>query len=292
MEAHARLDRVFKQVVGPGDFAISPNRNCLRGCSCERARSWASVSASFSAGFGGDDDYTIHKLRPNARNYTFDASQPAAVRVKSGDVIEVQCLDASDGWLQPTGTGATTAHYAKRRHTPEIMARFPGNPNCEPVYVEGAEPGDNLHVELLELRSETWGWTGVRRGFGLLAGDQLFPDDRLQIWQLHPDTRAPCEFGDTGIKVPYRPFCGCMGVAPPPGEVWEEGQEPGVVTIGPPNIAGGNIDTKHLVEGSTVRLPVFVPGALFSLGDGHAAQGDGEVCGSAIECHMWVRWPV
>ena len=221
--------------------------------------------------------------------YSYAADNPPGKSVSSGDVVEVQCLDASDGWLGPDGPESTTEHYAKRRHTPKIMEQFPGNPVCEPVYVDGAEPGDTLMVEILQLRTADWGWTGVRRGFGLLDGDPLLTEDRLRIWKLHPDTRDPCELADTGIKVPYRPFCGCMGVAPPPEEQWEEGQPPGVVSIGPPNINGGNIDTKHLVEGAKVLLPVFVKGALFSCGDGHAAQGDGEVCGSAIETHMWVR---
>ena len=156
--------------------------------------------------------------------------------MQSGDAIEVQCLDASDGWLEASGPGSTTEHYAKRRHTPEIMEQFPGNPVCEPVFVEGAEPGDTLQVELLELRTADWGWTGVRRGFGLLDGDPLLTEDRLRIWKLHPETREPCELGETGIKVPYRPFCGCLGVAPPPDGQFEAGQPEGVVTIAPPNL--------------------------------------------------------
>ena len=280
-----RLGHVLNSVGSPsavGLFArrASAGAYCLTACGCGAG---ARHDESASAG------YTIHQLRNNARVYSYSAANPPGKTVRSGDVIEVQCLDASDGWLGPEGPESTTEHYAKRRHTPEIMEKYPGNPVCEPVYVEGAEPGDTLVVEILELRTADWGWTGVRRGFGLLEGDPLLTEDRLRVWKLHPDTREPCELADTGIKVPCRPFCGCMGVAPPPDEQWEAGQPPGVVSIGPPNINGGNIDTKHLVEGAKVLLPVFVQGALFSCGDGHAAQGDGEVCGSAIETHMWVR---
>ena len=185
---------------------------------------------------GGGDGYTIHELAPNARVYTYSSTNPAGAVVQSGDAIEVQCLDASDGWLEASGPGSTTEHYAKRRHTPESMKQFPGNPVCEPVFVEGAEPGDTLQVELMELRTADWGWTGVRRGFGLLDGDPLLTEDRLRIWKLHPETREPCELGETGVKVPYRPFCGCLGVAPPPDGQFEAGQPEGVVTIAPPNL--------------------------------------------------------
>ena len=207
----------------PGAFAHQ-----LSCCGC---------SALGGGGAGGGDGYhTIHELAPNARVYTYSSTNPPGAVVQSGDAIEVQCLDASDGWLEASGPGSTTEHYAKRRHTPEIMEQFPGNPVCEPVFVEGAEPGDTLQVELLELRTADWGWTGVRRGFGLLDGDPLLTQDRLRIWKLHPETREPCELGETGIKVPYRPFCGCLGVAPPPEGQFEAGQPEGVVTIAPPNL--------------------------------------------------------
>ena len=118
--------------------------------------------SALAGGGGGEGDgyHTIHELAPNARVYTYSSANPPGAVVQSGDAIEVQCLDASDGWLEASGPGSTTEHYAKRRHTPEIMEQFPGNPVCEPVFVEGAEPGDTLQVELLELRTADWGWTG------------------------------------------------------------------------------------------------------------------------------------
>jgi acetamidase/formamidase len=147
------------------------------------------------------------------------------------------------------------------------------NPVSGPVFVKSARPGDVLAVELLEFRPPKWGWTAIIPEFGLLADE--FPDPWLRISEVDAET-ATVRFAD-GIAVPYRPFPGTIGVAP---------SEPGEHPILPPSRFGGNMDTKHLRAGATLFLPVGAEGALFSLGDTHAAQGDGEVCGTAVEAAM------
>lgn len=148
------------------------------------------------------------------------------------------------------------------------------NPVTGPVYVDGAEPGDALAVDILDFDESGWGWTGIIPGFGLLAED--FTEPWLNISRY--DERF-VEF-QPGIRLPTRPFPGTVGVAL---------AEPGTHSVVPPRAHGGNLDIRDLTRGSRLLLPVAVPGALFSLGDTHVAQGDGEVCGTAIESAMTVR---
>jgi acetamidase/formamidase len=142
-----------------------------------------------------------------------------------------------------------------------------------PVYVEGAELGDGLEVEVISIKHKGWGWNAVIPGFGLLGED--FPTPYLHHYKLG---RTHCEFRKD-ILIPYEPFCGVMGVAP---------REPGRLNTIPPRENGGNIDIRHLTRGTRVMFPVLTPGALFSCGDCHLAQGDGEVNGSGIESPMTV----
>jgi acetamidase/formamidase len=150
------------------------------------------------------------------------------------------------------------------------------DPIFGPIFVNGSKPGDVLKVEFLDLQCSLYGWTAILKGFGIIAED--FPDPYLKIWDLSP---AQVEKGyavlKEGIQIPIRPFLGVVGVAP--GEAGE------FSTI-PPLDTGGNIDCKYITRGLTLYLPIRVHGALFSCGDGHAAQGDGEVGGSAIETPM------
>lgn len=145
----------------------------------------------------------------------------------------------------------------------------PGLALTGPVYVEGAEPGDCLELEILDIVPADWGYTVIEPGMGLLKDE--IPGPSFRAWDLSNGRTA--RFNDS-IQVPIEPFLGAIGVAPPHGEVRE--------SI-PPSRWGGNIDTRQLTAGSTVWLPVAVEGALLSVGDAHAAQGDGEVCGAAIE---------
>jgi acetamidase/formamidase len=182
-------------------------------------------------------------------------------RVASGDTIEIDALDASCGQI---GEGATVE--AVRTLDFSRVDQVNG-----PIYVEGARPGDTLQIEFLDLTPAGWGWTAIIPGFGLLADE--FPEPALKMWRL---VDGWAEF-TPGIRIPLEPFCGEIGLAP---------GEPGAHSTIPPYRHGGNMDTKHLTRGATLYLPVEVEGALFSLGDGHAAQGDGEVCGTAIETPM------
>lgn len=191
----------------------------------------------------------------------WDRALEPALEIEAGDDIELRVPDASHDQI---GENAVVADLAAVDF--ERM-----NPVAGPVFVRGARPGDVLEVELLELRTRAWGWTGIVPGFGLLADD--FPEPWLRISRIE---RGRVLFGDR-FELPARPFPGTIGVAP---------ESPGPHSVIPPSRFGGNIDVRHLTAGATLFLPVGVEGALFSAGDGHAAQGDGEVCGSAIETGM------
>ena len=144
-------------------------------------------------------------------------------------------------------------------------------PLAGPVYVDGALPGDALVVKVEEIRTADWGWTGIIPGLGILSEE--FKEPELYLWDLSRNRRYS-NFKN-GIKVPLNPFCGVMGVAP---------KEDGYFDVLPPGKHGGNMDIRHLTVGSKLTLPVYAEGALFSACDMHGAQGDGEVCVTAIEC--------
>jgi acetamidase/formamidase len=202
-----------------------------------------------------------HELgHDEALHTAWDNSLPPVLRVDSGEVVRFDCLNDSGPRITPETTAADL---------PET--EFVGHHLTGPVAVDGAEPGDVLQVDVLDVTHDDWGYTLVRsgeRGLGLLPEE--FPDPFLYHWDLSGDV-TPFE---AGIEVPLAPFPGVVGVAP---------AESGEHATGPPRNVGGNLDVKHLTAGATVYLPVEVAGALFSVGDGHAAQGDGEVCVSAIE---------
>ena len=138
-----------------------------------------------------------------------------------------------------------------------------------PVFVSGAEPGDVLQIDVLDVANKGWGWSSVVEGLGFLK--ERFADPFLFHWQLEREVSRSLE----PAVVPLRPFCGVMGVAP--------GQD-GEFRTRPPGVFGGNMDVRELCSGATLYLPVLNRGALFSAGDAHAAQGDGEVCINGIEC--------
>ncbi|MFM2106458.1 MAG: hypothetical protein RL338_1490 [Chloroflexota bacterium] len=199
-------------------------------------------------------------VRRDQWHLAWDESIPPLATVASGSIVEFDALDAGNGQLGPTSTTADLATLDFSR-----VDQVAG-----PIAVEGAMPGDTLEVELLSFQPGDWGWTASIPGFGLLAED--FPDPHLRI------TRLAGGVGELlpGIRIPLAPFCGELGVAP-------AGAPRSTI---PPAEHGGNMDTRHLTAGAVLWLPVQVPGARFSLGDGHAAQGDGEVCGTAIETPM------
>jgi acetamidase/formamidase len=203
---------------------------------------------------------TIHIAR-DRYHLAWDPAIPPIETVASGAVIEFDLLDASCGQLTASSTTDDLARLDFER-----VDQVNG-----PIAVEGALPGDTLQVDLLEFEPADWGWTASIPGFGLLAED--FPDPVYHVTRLGGGPRA--EFLP-GIRVPLAPFCGEVGVAP----------QTGPRSTIPPDLHGGNMDTRHLTAGATLFLPVFQPGGRLSMGDGHAAQGDGEVCGTAIETPM------
>jgi acetamidase/formamidase len=208
-------------------------------------------------------DFTIHAAQ---HHFGWDNSFTPVLRTEPGKRIEFVCNDASAGQLGPTSTVADVATLDFSRI----------NPVNGPVYIEGAEPGDVLKVTIESFAPSGFGWTANIPGFGLLA-DQ-FTDPALKLWSYDANELAPAAFSDTA-RVPLKPFAGTIGVAL---------AEPGLHSIVPPRRVGGNMDIRDLAAGTTLYLPIEVAGALFSIGDTHAAQGDGEVCGTAIESPMTV----
>lgn len=191
----------------------------------------------------------------------WDRSIEPTATVGSGAVVEIDALDASGGQITAHSSVAdlTTLDFSK-------VDQVNG-----PIAVEGAEDGDSLEIELLDFSPADWGWTANIPGFGLLADE--FPDPSLRITRLADGVAGFLP----GAQIPLAPFCGELGVAP---------REAGAHSTIPPGLFGGNMDTRHLTAGTRLFLPISVPGGRFSLGDGHAAQGDGEVCGTAIETPM------
>ena len=208
-------------------------------------------------------DYTIH----GRHHHGWDNSIPPAETVAPGSRIHFRCLDSSGGQFTRE---STTADVSKLDF--DLI-----NPVTGPVFVDGAEPGDVLKVTLEAFHPSGFGWTANIPGFGLLA-DQ-FPDPHLKVWDYDAGSLAPALFSDIA-KVPLKPFAGTIGLAP---------AEAGHHSVVPPRRMGGNLDIRDLAAGTTLYLPVEVAGALFSIGDTHAAQGDGEVCGTAIESPMDVE---
>lgn len=199
----------------------------------------------------------------------FSSTIPPAITVPSGAIVEVYTKEATDGQLSvESGANAIAA-----------LDFDPIHPLTGPVAVEGAHPGDVLAVTLLEIDVGDWGWTAVAPGFGFLA-DQ-FTEPYLKTFQFGPDDSV-ARFSDR-ISIPLRPFAGVMGVAPATDSL--------LSTI-PPRANGGNMDNRHMTVGTTVYLPVMVEGGLFSIGDTHAAQGDGEVSGTAIEAPMRIVYEI
>ncbi|CAM3057443.1 acetamidase/formamidase family protein [Paracoccus nototheniae] len=211
-------------------------------------------------------DYTIHGAQ---HHFGWDNAIAPVQTVAPGSTILFHCQDSSAGQLGPSSSVADVAALDFSKI----------NPVSGPIFVEGAEPGDALKITLEDFAprgdgGRGWGWTANIPGFGLLA-DQ-FTDPALTLWCYDAATLAPALWGQHG-RVPLKPFAGTIGVAQ---------AEPGLHSVVPPRRTGGNLDIRDIAKGTILYLPVEVAGALFSVGDTHAAQGDGEVCGTAIESPM------
>ena len=221
-----------------------------------------------------------HKLAagPESAHWGFfDAGLAPALTVESGAVVEIETVSGGPDALP--GPGFEIPEALRRIHAETPRPLGSGHILTGPVAVAGAAPGDALQVEILDVRLGTdWGWNAIRPLGGALPDE--FPEGRMTAIPL--DREAGDALLPWGERLACRPFFGVMGTAPP--AAW------GVLSSIQPRAFGGNIDCKELTAGSTLYLPVFAPGALFSCGDGHAAQGDGEVCLTAIETALTGRF--
>lgn len=203
-------------------------------------------------------------LTADQRHLVWDNSIAPALTVAAGDEISLELLDSSGNQVaRGDDDGAV-----ERLDMSEV------NPCTGPVFVEGAEPGDELVVTILDIAVRDWAWTANIPNFGLLAAD--FPEPALRISTIREGV-VSLPFG---VDIPARPMIGTIGVAPN-----ASGPAPLLV----PTTSGGNMDIAQINAGTTLHLPVAVPGALFSAGDAHGVQGDGEVCGTGAETAATLR---
>lgn len=203
-----------------------------------------------------------HVLDRAKVHHKWDKRNTPAIEIQPGDTVHCETAEVTNNQVTP-GCPATVLS------TLDFSQLYP---LAGPIYVHNAQPGDILEVEILQLQPLKWGWTGIIPGLGLLAED--FTQPYIRHFDLTNGLTAPLR---DDIHIPIQPFCGTMGVAT---------DDEGALDVLPPTKGAGNIDTRHLTAGARLRLPVYVEGALFSAGDCHAAQGDGEVCVTGIECPM------
>ncbi len=203
-----------------------------------------------------------HHVDPKKIHFVWNNDLTPAITVNPGDTVHCWTQEVSNGQVTPGCSAVVLAAL----NSDNVY------PLAGPIAIDGAEPGDALEVEILSLTPDRWGWAGILPGLGLLSEEFSAP----YIRHFDLSDGQTTSLGDR-ITIPLQPFCGTMGVAP---------AEPGTFPVSPPGNFGGNMDIRQLNEGCTLLLPVNVPGALFSAGDCHAVQGDGEVCVTGIECPM------
>jgi acetamidase/formamidase len=206
---------------------------------------------------------TTHYFPEDRVHYVWDTGNEPVLMIASGDTVVVNTRDVSDDQITRESDASALALDWERVY-----------PLAGPIAVEGAQPGDTLAIEILDIRTRGWGWTAILPGgFGLLPED--FPNAYLRIFDISNGEVA--HFSE-GIAIPLTPFFGTMGVCPAGATA-----QP----VMPPGTFGGNLDTRQLVRGTTLYLPVQVDGANFSCGDAHGCQGDGEVCVTGLEAPMY-----
>jgi acetamidase/formamidase len=202
-----------------------------------------------------------HTLWAAPTHSVWDRSIEPRLRIEPGDEVQIECTDASGGQVRPEMTVDEFQAVDRTR-----IHALTG-----PIWIDGAEPGDVLEIDVLATRHCGWGWSSVIEGLGFLK--ERFRTPVFFPWQLDGESTSSL----FPAVVPLRPFLGVMGVAR---------AEDGAFRTRPPGPFGGNLDVRELCAGSRLYLPVFNKGALFSCGDGHAAQGDGEVCINGIEAPL------
>jgi acetamidase/formamidase len=200
-----------------------------------------------------------HVLTAEPTHSRWNRALPPRLQIAAGDTAHLECVDSSGAQVHPSMT------------LPEYLAidRNRIHALTGPIFVQGAAPGDVLQVDVLEVAHKGWGWSSVVTGLGFLK--ERFAEPYFFPWKLDGGVSRSL----SPAVVPLRPFCGVMGVAQ---------AEDGEFRTRPPGPFGGNMDVRELSSGATLYLPVLNSGALFSAGDAHAAQGDGEVCINGIEC--------
>lgn len=200
-----------------------------------------------------------HILSAEPTHSRWNRALPPRIAIAPGDTVHMECVDSSGAQVRP---GMTVAEFLE-------IDRGRIHALTGPIFVEGAEAGDVLQIDVLKVAHKGWGWSSVIAGLGFLK--ERFSTPYLFHWELEGDVSGSL----APAVVPLRPFCGVMGVAQ---------AEDGEFRTRPPGNFGGNMDVRELCSGATLYLPVLNRGALFSAGDAHAAQGDGEVCINGIEC--------
>jgi acetamidase/formamidase len=204
-----------------------------------------------------------HHLPAEVVHYRWDIANEAVLEIESGDTVVLWTRDVSDDQIGPGSDASVLANFDWDR----------AYPLTGPIAVHGGEPGDTLQIEMLDVHTQGWGWTGVIAGSGLLRED--FPDAYIKTFDL---SRGDVTYFREDIAIPLEPYFGTMGVCPAGAHKRN---------VLPPGTFGGNMDIRQTVKGSTVWLPIEVENAMFSCGDAHGAQGDGEVCVTAIEAPMF-----
>ncbi|HBB94821.1 MAG TPA: acetamidase [Blastocatellia bacterium] len=220
------------------------------------------------------------QLKPTPKTVAwgyYDAAAPPVMRIKSGDIVEVQTLiTSSPTRLEGAGVKPADVEQSLRDIYKEVTNKGPGGHILTgPIFIEGAEPGDVLEVRIKSIKlAIPYAYNAFGPRSGTIPED--FPYAKMRIIPLDAK-RMVAHFAD-GIDIPLRPFFGSIGVAPPPAA--------GRINSAPPGIHAGNLDNKELVAGTTLYIPVHAPGALLLIGDGHAGQGNGEVDITAMETSL------
>jgi acetamidase/formamidase len=204
-----------------------------------------------------------HHLHDEQVHFTWDAGHQPVLSIASGDTVVVWTRDVSDNQIKPDSDTSVIDGLDWDRVYPL----------SGPIAIDAAQPGDTLAIEILDIHTQGWGWTAILPGLGLLPED--FPNAYLRVFDL---SHGDVAYMRDDIAIPLEPFFGTMGVCPAGASAQ---------AVMPPGTFGGNMDTRQLVRGATLYLPVEVQGALFSCGDAHGAQGDGEVCVTGLEAPMF-----